>query len=194
MLIIAIGIRIASKGPVIFRQERVGYRGQRFMCLKFRSMHCNADARLHKEHLKQLMKSGQPMVKLDRGHDPRVIPFGRLLRASGLDELPQIFNVLRGEMSLVGPRPCTVYEYEAYSPWHKQRLAALPGLTGLWQVSGKNQTTFDQMVQLDVQYGREFSLRGDLWILARTFRVLCQQVIDSLGLRTNSETVGASQP
>ncbi len=150
------------------------------MCLKFRSMYCNADTKLHKEHLSYLMKSGQPMVKLDKGRDPRVIPFGQVLRASGLDELPQIFNVLRGEMSLVGPRPCTVYEYEAYSPWHKQRLAAVPGLTGLWQVSGKNRTTFEQMVQLDIEYGRNLSLGRDLRILARTFGVLSGQIMDSV--------------
>jgi lipopolysaccharide/colanic/teichoic acid biosynthesis glycosyltransferase len=126
------------------------------------------------------MKSDEPMVKLDKGRDPRLIPFGQLLRASGLDELPQIFNVLQGEMSLVGPRPCTTYEYEAYSPPHKERFAVLPGLTGLWQVSGKNRTTFDEMIQLDIRYGQELSLRRDLWILAKTIGVLCGQILDSI--------------
>jgi lipopolysaccharide/colanic/teichoic acid biosynthesis glycosyltransferase len=185
MLIIALGIRLASKGPVIFRQERVGYRGQRFLCLKFRSMHCNATVEVHKEHLQHLMSSGTPMLKLDNGRDPRVIPFGGILRASGLDELPQIFNVLRGEMSLVGPRPCTPYEYEAYQPRHKERFAVLPGLTGLWQVSGKNNTTFEEMILLDVRYGKELSLKRDLWILLKTVGVLCGQVLESIKPRMN---------
>lgn len=185
MLIIAMGIRLASKGPVIFRQERVGYRGQRFLCLKFRSMHCNANVEVHKEHLKHLMNSGGPMIKLDKGRDPRVIPFGGVLRASGLDELPQIFNVLRGDMSLVGPRPCTPYEYDAYQPRHKDRFAVLPGLTGLWQVSGKNRTTFEEMIDLDVRYGKELSLTRDLWILLKTVGVLCGQMLESFKPRMN---------
>lgn len=180
MLLIAVWIKLVSRGPVIFRQERVGYRGHRFLCLKFRSMLFNADVRLHKEHLSQLMKSDEPMTKLDRGADPRLIPLGSILRASGLDELPQIFNVMRGEMSLIGPRPCTLYEYEAYQPWHKQRFGTLPGLTGLWQVCGKNRTTFEEMIRLDIRYGRELSFKRDLWILAKTVGVLMTQVLESI--------------
>jgi len=180
MLLISIGIKVVSKGPVLFRQERIGYEGKKFLCYKFRSMRCDADIRLHKEHLRQLMDSGTPMVKLDQRNDPRLIPLGSLFRASGLDELPQIFNVVRGEMSLVGPRPCTSYEYEQYQPWQKVRFTVLPGLTGLWQVTGKNSTTFEQMVQLDVLYGKHLSLKQDLGILARTFQVVIKQLVKSL--------------
>lgn len=178
MLLIALGVRLLSKGPVLFRQERIGHRGRSFLCLKFRSMRCDADIQAHKEHLQQLMNSDSPMVKLDQRNDPRLIPLGHVLRASGMDELPQLFNVLRGDMSLVGPRPCTSYEYEHYEPWQKQRFAVLPGLTGLWQVTGKNKTTFDQMVRLDVHYGRHLSFRSDLLILLKTFRVIGGQVAE----------------
>jgi lipopolysaccharide/colanic/teichoic acid biosynthesis glycosyltransferase len=191
MLIIATGIKVASKGPVLFRQERVGHRGRTFLCLKFRSMHCNADAKIHKEHLRHLMKAHAPMVKLDRGRDPRLIPYGQIMRASGMDELPQLFNVLRGEMSLAGPRPCTRYEYDAYEPWHKERFAVLPGLTGLWQVSGKNKTTFEEMIRLDVQYGRELSLKRDLWIFAKTFGVLFGQLLESI--KPSQQSTGTEQ-
>lgn len=184
MLVISLGIMLLSTGPVIFRQERVGYRGQRFLCLKFRSMRCNADIKLHKEHLAQLMKSDVPLAKLDTENDPRLIPLGNVLRASGFDELPQILNVLRGEMSLVGPRPCTSYEYEEYLPWQKERFAVLPGLTGLWQVTGKNRTTFEQMVQLDIRYGQDLSLWSDLRILIKTFRVVMGQLLESLVKRS----------
>ena len=180
MLIVAMGIKVASKGPILFRQARVGYRGRPFLCLKFRSMHCNADVKIHEEHLSQLMNSDAPMVKLDKGRDPRLIPFGKIFRASGLDELPQVFNVLGGDMSLVGPRPCTRHEYDAYKPWHRERFAVLPGLTGLWQVSGKNNTTFEEMIRMDIRYGRELSLNRDLWILAKTFGVLCGQMVESI--------------
>ncbi len=183
MLIIAAGITLVSRGPVIFRQERVGYRGRRFMCFKFRSMRFNADVRVHKDHLQQLMKSGAPMIKLDRADDPRLIPYGDLFRATGLDELPQLFNVLKGDMSLVGPRPCTAYEYAEYLPWQKERFEVLPGLTGLWQVTGKNKTTFTEMVRLDIDYRRKLSLTRDLWILAKTFGVLLQQVGESCARR-----------
>ena len=183
MLGISLAILIASRGPIIFRQERVGYKGQRFPCFKFRSMRCNADARVHREHLDQIMKSGVPMVKLDRVDDPRLIPYGDLLRASGLDELPQIFNVLRGEMSLVGPRPCTSYEFEKYLPWQKERFRVLPGLTGLWQVTGKNRTTFEEMVRLDIQYRRGLSLKQDVAIILRTAGVLFRQVVESTSRR-----------
>jgi len=179
MLTIALGIKLVSKGPVLFRQERVGLAGERFLCLKFRSMLQDADIRLHKEHLRQLMASGAPMVKLDRDNDPRLIPFGPLLRASGLDELPQIFNVIQGQMSLVGPRPCTPYEYEQYAPWQKKRFQVLPGLTGLWQVSGKNKTTFEQMVQLDLQYIERLSIGQDFRILLKTFEVVANQLKES---------------
>lgn len=192
MCIIAIGIKVASKGPVFFRQERVGYRGRRFLCYKFRSMHCGADTSVHRQHVNQLMAGNAPMVKLDQAQDRRLIPMGQVLRASGLDELPQLFNVLRGEMSLVGPRPCVPYEYEAYEAHQKERFAVLPGLTGLWQVTGKNKTTFGEMIDLDIRYGRNLSLNRDLWILIKTPVVLGGQILESfvVKLKSRKRSVG----
>jgi lipopolysaccharide/colanic/teichoic acid biosynthesis glycosyltransferase len=135
-LLIALWIKLASPGPVLFRQERVGYLGKRFMILKFRTMKVNVETRTHECHLEQLINSNVPMTKLDNAGDPRIIPGGRTLRATGLDELPQLFNVLRGEMSLVGPRPCTPNEFKKYQGWQKERVNVPPGLTGYWQVNG----------------------------------------------------------
>src|SRR5687768_2940456 len=127
--------------------------GRKFRIFKFRTMKVNAETQTHQNHLKDLISiSNVPMTKMDAQGDPRVIKFGGMLRSSGLDELPQLINVIRGEMSLVGPRPCTQYEYEQFQPWHKQRFRTLPGLTGLWQVSGKNRTTFNEMISLDIRY------------------------------------------
>jgi lipopolysaccharide/colanic/teichoic acid biosynthesis glycosyltransferase len=173
---IAALIKIVSPGPVFFRQERVGFMGQKFLLYKFRTMKVNAETQTHQEHLKDLIKSDVPMTKIDSQGDPRVIKFGGILRSSGLDELPQLINVLKGEMSLVGPRPCTQYEYEQFQPWHKQRFRALPGLTGLWQVSGKNRTTFNAMINLDIKYATNWSVWLDLKIMLRTFPVLMAQV------------------
>lgn len=180
MALIAVGIRLVSTGPIFFRQERVGYLGRRFQMLKFRSMRHQAATDAHRKHLQDLIRSRAPMTKMDRHGDDRLIPWGALLRATGLDELPQLINVLRGDMSLVGPRPSTPYEFEEYEEWHKERLNTLPGLTGLWQVSGKNGTTFDEMMRLDVEYVRSLSLRRDLGIMARTVPVLCGQIADVL--------------
>jgi lipopolysaccharide/colanic/teichoic acid biosynthesis glycosyltransferase len=168
MAMIALAVRIGSAGPVLFGQERVGHLGRRFRCLKFRSMIAGADTMVHQRHYTDLIVSNAPMVKMDLQGDPRLIPGGWWLRASGLDELPQIINVLRGDMSFVGPRPCLSYEYNRYLPWHKERFNTLPGLTGLWQVSGKNKTTFDEMMHLDIQYARNKSLWLDLKILLKT--------------------------
>jgi exopolysaccharide production protein ExoY len=167
-------IKIVSPGPVFFQQERVGYRGRLFMCFKFRTMKVNADTGVHKDHLEELMTSNRPMSKLD-GCDPRVIPGAIWLRALGLDELPQLINVFRGEMSLVGPRPCLGYEYERYLPRHRGRCATLPGLTGLWQVSDKNNTTFEEMIELDLKYVRTQSLGQDIGILIRTLPAVIYQ-------------------
>ena len=175
-LVIGAVIKIVSPGPVFFRQERVGFMGRKFWIYKFRTMHVNAETSTHQNHLKDLIGSDRPMEKMDSKGDPRVIKFGSLLRSSGLDELPQLINVLRGEMSLVGPRPCTQYEYEQFQPWHKQRFRALPGLTGLWQVSGKNKTTFNAMINLDIRYANNWSLWMDLKIMLMTFPVLLSQV------------------
>jgi exopolysaccharide production protein ExoY len=174
--LIAVLIRMVSDGPVLFRQERVGHLGRRFMCLKFRTMFMGAETATHQGHLEQLIKSAQPMVKLDSHGDSRIIPFGSLLRASGLDELPQFINVLRGEMSVVGPRPCLAYECDHYLPWQRERFNTLPGLTGLWQVSGKNQTTFTEMMQLDIQYARNKTLWLDLAIILKTIPAILTQI------------------
>ena len=180
MGLISLAIMVVSPGPILFRQERIGYRGRRFSCLKFRTMLVGADTAVHKSHLHSLMNSRAPMKKLDVAGDPRLIPLGALLRSTGLDELPQIINVLRGDMSLVGPRPCVPYEYEAYRPWQKERIKGLPGLTGLWQVSGKNKTTFDEMIHLDISYLRSKSIWLDLGIMLKTAPALLQQVKELL--------------
>jgi hypothetical protein len=133
---------------------------------------------VHREHLSQLMASNRPMKKLDAAGDSRLIPGGLLLRTLGLDELPQIINILRGEMSLVGPRPSTPYEYKMFEPAHRRRCETLPGLTGLWQVNGKNRTTFQRMMELDLQYARRKSLLLDLKILARTPAAILLQCWD----------------
>jgi lipopolysaccharide/colanic/teichoic acid biosynthesis glycosyltransferase len=175
---VALVIKLGSPGPVLFRQRRVGYRGREFTCFKFRTMQTNAETDSHRRHTRQLIQSRNPMVKLDGRQDPRLVPLGRLLRAGGLDELPQLVNVLRGEMSLVGPRPCIPYEYELYEPRHRRRFEAVPGLTGLWQVSGKNRTTFEEMIDLDIYYAEHCSFGLDLKILLRTPAALCGQFSD----------------
>jgi len=178
-VLIGIIIRVVSSGPILFKQERVGFRGSRFMCLKFRTMRCGAATTTHEGHLQQLMDSNVPMTKMDSTGDSRIIPLGRLLRSSGLDELPQLVNVLKGEMSLVGPRPCIAYEAAKYLPWQLERFNAVPGLTGLWQVSGKNRTTFTRMIQLDIEYARTKSLFLDLKIILKTVPALLLQMWDT---------------
>ena len=177
-VVIGVLIRLVSTGPILFKQERVGYRGSRFMCLKFRTMICGAETTTHQGHLQQLMAADVPMTKMDAKGDSRIIPLGKLLRASGLDELPQLVNVLKGEMSLVGPRPCLPYEAAKYLPWQLERFNAAPGLTGLWQVSGKNRTTFTRMIQLDIEYARSKTLRLDLTIILKTIPALVGQMRD----------------
>lgn len=192
MSVIAVLIWIVSPGPVLFRQERVGYRGQRFMCFKFRTMILEADPGVHEEHLQNLLESDLPMIKKDVEGDSRLIPCGLILRSSGLDELPQLINVLLGEMSLVGPRPCLPFEYEKYLPWQRERFNALPGLTGLWQVSGKNRTTFVEMVQLDIKYSRHQTVWLDLKIIFKTIPALIVQIGDD---RTRKKSlVAPAQP
>jgi lipopolysaccharide/colanic/teichoic acid biosynthesis glycosyltransferase len=178
-LLLAVLIRSGSCGPILFRQERVGYLGRRFRCFKFRTMIMDADTTTHQGHLHQLMNSDTPMMKMDSQGDPRIIPFGLLLRASGLDELPQLINVLRGEMSLVGPRPCLPYEYDNYLPWQKERFGTVPGLTGFWQVSGKNKTTFVEMIQLDIKYAKNKTLWWDMKIILMTVPALVIQMLES---------------
>ena len=172
-------IMVVSPGPVLFRQERVGFRGRRFIMLKFRSMGPHAETQSHEEHVRQIVDSDTPMEKLDSQGDPRVIRGGRFLRASCLDELPQLLNVVRGEMSLVGPRPCVPSEFELYSDSQKERFDVKPGLTGYWQVTGKNKTTFSEMVAMDIYYVKSMSLWLDLKIMFRTIPTIWGQVMDT---------------
>ncbi|MGA8151658.1 MAG: sugar transferase [Terriglobales bacterium] len=176
-LIIAVAIKATSKGPILFRQRRVGQYGESFVFLKFRSMYVGNDAGIHKEYVKQMIKgkaekqpsngNGQGVYKLTK--DPRITGIGSFLRRTSLDELPQFINVLWGEMSLVGPRPPVPYEVEAYDVWHRRRLLeAKPGITGLWQVHGRSRVKFDDMVRLDLQYARSWSPWLDIKILLRT--------------------------
>jgi lipopolysaccharide/colanic/teichoic acid biosynthesis glycosyltransferase len=186
MLVISVLIKLGSRGPILFRQERVGHLGRRFTCLKFRTMVADADTSVHEGHCARLIDSDLPMVKMDSHGDSRVIPFGRQLRATGLDELPQVINVLRGDMSLVGPRPCLPCEYEMHLDWQKLRYRTLPGLTGLWQVSGKNKTTFNQMIRFDLEYNQRESLWMDLSIMLRTIPAIITQVREILARRRSS--------
>ncbi len=171
-------VKLASPGPAFYRQRRVGYRGKQFMIFKFRTMRVNAETRTHEEYLEQLIVNDAPMTKLD-ALDPRLIPGGRFLRAAGLDELPQIFNVIRGEMSLVGPRPCTVIEFQSYRPEQRERVNAPPGITGFWQVNGKNKTTFKEMIAMDIFYAKNMSLSLDLAIIWKTISVIVRQALES---------------
>jgi hypothetical protein len=142
-------------------------------------MRASAETRTHEHYFHELMAGDRPMTKLDAYGDPRLAPFGQFLRASGLDELPQIFNVLSGEMSLVGPRPCTLNEFAHYEPWQRERVNGLPGLTGYWQVNGKNKTTFNEMIMMDLFYLQNMSLLLDLKIMLKTGAVIAGQLLES---------------
>lgn len=179
--LIACAVKLTSKGPVFFRQVRVGRGGRRFECLKFRSMHVSCDPAIHKDYVRRLISGSRrpdPTLANSDGlykikNDPRVTWVGRILRKTSLDELPQFWNVLKGEMSLVGPRPAIPYEIECYDIWHRRRvLGVKPGITGLWQVSGRSRTTFDEMVRLDLKYARTWSVWLDLRILLKTPRAV----------------------
>jgi len=180
MTLVALWVAVTSPGPIFYRQPRIGFKSRRFMLVKFRTMKVNAETHIHEAYLEHLIISDRPMIKLDATGDPRLILGGKFLRATGLDELPQIFNVLKGEMSLVGPRPCTVLEFERYTPEQRARVNALPGLTGLWQVNGKNRTTFRQMIEMDIFYSRNISLSLDMRIILRTLPAIVGQFFDSV--------------
>jgi len=174
-VLIAIAIKLTSKGPILFKQPRLGRYGVRFTFLKFRSMYFQSDPRIHQEYVRQLIaeekcggKESDKGVYKIKG-DPRVTPLGRFIRKTSLDELPQFFNVLRGEMSLVGPRPPIPYEVEAYDLWHRRRfLEAKPGITGLWQIEGRSRVKFAEMVRLDLKYVKTWTPWEDIKILLRT--------------------------
>jgi lipopolysaccharide/colanic/teichoic acid biosynthesis glycosyltransferase len=178
MIFISIAIKATSKGPVFFKQHRVGYLGKSFTFLKFRTMQTNGDDAVHREYVKKLVNGyndevnqgtkDEPLYKLD--NDSRVTRVGWVLRKTSLDELPQFYNVLAGDMSLVGPRPAIYYEAEEYKNWHWLRvMETKPGITGIWQVSGRSRTTFDEMVRLDLQYIEKQSIMLDMKILFKTF-------------------------
>ena len=185
MLGIAAAIRLESPGPILFRQQRIGLGGRPFQFYKFRTMHAAADEEAHRRHVETLIRGEpgptHPQAPTSDGArapregtwtpittDPRVTGVGRFLRRSHLDELPQLLNVLRGEMSLVGPRPPIPYEVELYEPWHLPRLSVVPGLTGLWQVRGWGKLSFDEGVALDLAYVEQRSFLGDIGIILRT--------------------------
>jgi lipopolysaccharide/colanic/teichoic acid biosynthesis glycosyltransferase len=177
LIAIAVAIKLTSKGPVLFRQVRLGQYGRRFTFLKFRSMYNRSDPGIHEQYVKQFINgtaglesdSGSPAKPYKLTADPRVTRVGRFLRKTSLDELPQFFNVLAGQMSLVGPRPPVIYEFENYDLWHRERLMTMkPGITGLWQVAGRSRVKFDDMVRMDLRYFRSWSLWLDVKILLQT--------------------------
>lgn len=180
MLGIAFLVKRASPGPILFVQERLGRDGQPFRFYKFRSMTHNSDDAIHRQFASMFINgdkdgcadsnNGDAVFKLKK--DPRITAIGSFLRRTSIDELPQLFNVLKGDMSLVGPRPPIAYEIENYQPWHMERLKAIPGLTGLWQVSGRSSVSFDEMVRLDVRYINDWTLFMDMRILLKTIPVV----------------------
>ncbi len=184
MLIIAVLIRMTSAGPVLFLQKRVGLHGRRFAMAKFRTMAHRSPVKAHRDFMARYVTAGEGpdrlgLVSVDEQgavykltNDPRITPFGRFLRKFSLDELPQIFNVIRGDMSFVGPRPELPYAVAKYHAWQTRRLDAKPGMTGLWQVSGRNALTYEQMVQLDIEYIASWSLLLDLQILLKSVGVV----------------------
>ena len=177
-LLVAAAVKLTSRGPVLFRQLRVGKAGRPFTMLKFRTMHVNADPRIHREYVENFIQHGGAATSGNDAvfklvNDPRVTPVGDFLRKSSLDELPQFWNVLRGEMSLVGPRPPVSYEVARYKRWHRRRvLEVKPGITGFWQVTGRSQTSFDDMVRLDLRYAANNSVWTDIKILLATPRAV----------------------
>jgi lipopolysaccharide/colanic/teichoic acid biosynthesis glycosyltransferase len=188
MIAIAVAVRLDSRGPAMFRQRRVGHREREFTVYKFRSMRLDADEERHRQYIAALIgpdaaeaqaefdaenggpEEGETLYKL--AVDDRITPVGRRIRSWSVDELPQLFNVVLGDMSLVGPRPAIPYEVESYPAWYSKRFAVKPGLTGLWQVSGRNQRTYEEMVSLDIDYAENRSFLGDLAILAKTPRAV----------------------
>jgi len=183
LTLIAALIKFDSPGPVIFSQKRVGLNGKLFQFYKFRSMYQESSSEIHRDYIKELIcgkkelqqspDEREKVFKLAK--DQRITKFGRILRRTSLDELPQLMNVLRGDMSLVGPRPAITYEVEMYKDWYRRRLTVLPGMTGLWQTRGRSQRTFDEMVELDLEYIDQWSLWLDLKILWRTVFVVLRR-------------------
>jgi len=174
LIAVALAVRIDSRGPAFFRQRRVGHREREFTLYKFRSMRVNADPRGHKEYVTALIKGEDERPDGGRENlyklavDNRITPVGRWIRRWSLDELPQLFNVVKGDMTLVGPRPAIPYEVAEYPQWYRQRFSVKPGLTGYWQVSGRSERTYEEMVRLDIEYAKRRTLGLDLSILLKT--------------------------
>jgi len=168
MIPTAVVLKLTSNGPILFRQKRSGLHGRLFTMYKFRSMVSNAE--MLKAELESFNEMSGPVFKMEE--DPRITPFGRFLRKTSIDELPQLWNVLKGDMSLVGPRPPIPSEVQQYDPWHRRRLSMKPGITCIWQISGRNRIGFDQWMKLDLQYIDNWSLWLDFKILARTLPVV----------------------
>jgi exopolysaccharide biosynthesis polyprenyl glycosylphosphotransferase len=180
-LALSLAVKLSSPGPALYKQERVGRQGRRFRMYKFRTMRDGNDSRAHEQYLRAHIREGRPAEVTERGvsiykprTDPRVTPIGAWLRKLSLDELPQLYNVLRGEMSLVGPRPCLPYEWGLYKRWQKRRLDITPGCTGLWQVTGRSRVRFEDMVILDLLYAHNSTLVSDLKLIAQTLPVMVQ--------------------
>jgi len=186
ILVVTVLIRVVSPGPALFRQERIGMSRKPFTMFKFRTMQLDTDSSIHERYVAELIgnaRSGdamsqKPMTKLD--NHPDMIPLGKVLRKTCLDEIPQLINVLRGEMSLIGPRPPLAYELQRYPKWCLTRFSVPPGMTGLWQVSGKNLLSFDEMVRLDIRYARRMSLWLDLLILLKTPIVIVMEIVNAI--------------
>ena len=181
MMITALLIKATSYGPILFRQRRLGEKGKEFTFLKFRSMYHNSEDSTHRDYVRKLVRGeneatntrtqDDPIYKMEG--DTRITPIGKFMRKTSIDELPQLWNVLKGEMSLVGPRPPIPYEVKNYRNWHYRRILEMkPGLTGLWQISGRSRTTFKEMVRLDINYAKNWSLFLDLKILLKTIKVV----------------------
>lgn len=174
-LMIMVYIKLKSSGPILYSQERIGFNGKVFNCYKFRTMKYQSSSSNHATHIRNVVTSDKPMTKLD-STDGRIIKGVQWLRDSGLDELPQLINILKGEMSLVGPRPCLTYEYELFKHDAIYRFTVLPGLTGLWQISGKNNTTFKEMIMFDIEYIQNCNIFMDIKIIISTIKVVFGQL------------------
>lgn len=172
MLMVALAIRFTDPGPAIFGHERIGYNGRRFKCLKFRSMITNSEAALRELLARDPAAASEWAETQKLKNDPRITRLGKMLRETSLDELPQLWNVLRGEMSIVGPRPIVSAEVRRYGNDFKAYTATKPGITGLWQVNGRSDCTYDERVSLDVDYVRNWSILRDIWIIAKTVVVV----------------------
>jgi lipopolysaccharide/colanic/teichoic acid biosynthesis glycosyltransferase len=183
MVLVALFIKLASPGPVLFKHKRYGYRGRPLYVWKFRSMHVNCDTSQHQNYVRSKAQGDGQLKKMDTS--TQLIPLGKWLRCTAIDELPQLFNILKGEMSLVGPRP-DVVPPEEYQPWQQVRFDVLPGLTGLWQVSGKNQTTFNEMNELDVEYVESRSFWLDAKIIFWTLPAILNLVADDFAIKNKS--------